>query len=209
MEPQGLIPQLQERFTQPLPGLQAHEEMARTFRKLSPTPPPNALEAATLALLYPKAQQWHMVFIKRVSNNRHDRHSGQISFPGGRAEEEDRGYNQTALREAQEEVGVDPSSITLIGQLTQLYIPVSNFLVYPFVGYTEQPPNFQAQVSEVQHIIEVPIPLLLSPESRQTTRIRLSEQIQLPNVPCFIVNDHIIWGATAMMLNEFLRLIQA
>ena len=204
----SFINQLKHQLNQPLPGPEAQYKMAHAVRHSYPPPPPTATIACVLALLYPKELDWHTVLIQRIVNDRHDRHSGQISFPGGRYETSDGSYENGALREAEEEVGLDPQQVEIIGQLTDLYIPVSNFLVYPFVGISQQEQQFVPQPTEVQGILEVPIPHLLHKETIQTTNLRLSNQLTLQNVPFYNVQGKIVWGATAMMLSELLEILE-
>jgi len=192
---------------QPLPGPAAQFKMAHVVRQQNQTIPENVRIACTLVLLYPKNDEWHLVLIQRTSNNPNDRHGGQISFPGGQQEESDASLGATAIREAEEEIGADPSKITLIGQLTSLFISVSNFNVYPFVGYTNERPSFKLQESEVQAILEVPLSVLQDKMTRQLTNIKISERITLKNVPYFNIEGQVVWGATAMMLSEFLEAI--
>jgi 8-oxo-dGTP pyrophosphatase MutT (NUDIX family) len=146
------------------------------------------------------------VFIERVSNKKDDRHSGQISFPGGKLEDSDPSPAFAALRETEEEIGVEMNKVNLLGKLTDLYIPVSNFLVYPFVGFMEEEPVFRRQESEVASIVESPLDHLLTPETRGVTHLSIQNGLTIPDVPYFDVDGHVVWGATAMMLNEFLEL---
>ena len=132
-----------------------------------------------------------------------DIHSGQISFPGGRYEESDNTLEYCALRETEEEVGVSIDEVTVIGQLSELYIPVSNFQVYPFVGYVKSTPIFVPQPSEVQHVIEVPIEMLKDVSNQKTIDYRVRKNIILKNTPYFDFYGNMVWGATAMMLSEF------
>ncbi|MCB0592452.1 MAG: CoA pyrophosphatase [Lewinellaceae bacterium] len=203
-----LISILEENLQAGLPGREVQYQMAHVIRRRYEPAPPNARKAGVLALFYPKASGWHIVLIERNSSHPDDRHGGQISFPGGKFEEGDRNLADTALREAHEEVGVDPSTVTLIGELTELYIPVSNFLVKPYVGYTTITPEFRPQLSEVRAIVEAPVELLRKPEARQVTDLQLAENITLRKVPYFNVEDRIVWGATAMMLNELLEVMK-
>ncbi|MEL6862853.1 MAG: CoA pyrophosphatase, partial [Bacteroidota bacterium] len=138
-----------------------------------------------------------------------DRHSGQVSFPGGRYEPEDKSLASGAIREAQEEVGINPSDIQLLGRLTELYIPVSNFLVHPFVGFVNHRPSFIPQESEVAEILEVPLSHLLDPMNTRTTKIHLPQNVILSDVPYYHVAQKVVWGATAMMLSEFLEVVEA
>ncbi|MCB0563401.1 MAG: CoA pyrophosphatase [Phaeodactylibacter sp.] len=203
-----LIHILEENLQGGLPGQEVQYQMAHVIRQRHEAAPDNARKAGVLALFYPKASEWHIVLIERSSSHPDDRHGGQISFPGGKFEAGDHTLDNTALREAKEEVGVDPKSVKLIGELTELYIPVSNFLVKPYVGYTYTTPQFRPQLSEVRSIVEVPIELLKQPEARQITDLQLTENITLRKVPYFKVYDKVVWGATAMMLNELLEVMK-
>ncbi|MEL6636916.1 MAG: CoA pyrophosphatase [Bacteroidota bacterium] len=202
-----LIPQLVERLRAPLPGPAAQYRMAHAVRGKYQLSADDARVACVLIALYPKAAEWHLVLIQRVASNPHDRHGGQISFPGGRYEPSDGSLANGALREAQEEVGIQPDDVEVLGRLTELFIPVSNFMVHPFIGTLDYTPDFVPQPSEVQEIIEVPLSLLRDPASRQRTEIALSERLTLQNVPYFNVEGRVVWGATAMMLNEFLEVL--
>jgi len=164
------------------------------------TPPPNALKAGVLLLLYPTSSQIHSVFIKRVVNP-HDKHSGQIGLPGGKQETVDTDLQQTALRECHEEIGVNPSKIEVIHSLTPLYIPISNFLVSAFVGWSPHSLNFVPDPSEVDQILEIPLSNLLNQYPHIKFRL---EQNSLPH---FTFDEHKIWGATALIVHEFVELI--
>ncbi len=202
-----LIPHLQERLQAPLPGPEAQYRMAHAVRGKYQLSSADARVACVLLALYPKASDWHLVLIQRVSSNPNDRHGGQISFPGGGYEATDGSLENGALREAEEEVGILPQDVNLLGRLTELFIPVSNFMVHPFIGHLDYAPQFVPQPSEVQEIIEVPLSTLRNPNNRQLTEIRISNNMTLKNVPYFDVNGRVVWGATAMMLNEFLELL--
>lgn len=202
------ISALQNRLTQPLPGIEAQWRMAHAVRSRNPLPKTkDARVACVLLALYPKNNSWHFVLIQRVSNNPQDRHGGQISFPGGGYEESDGTLEQGALREANEEVGILPDDVTMLGRMTDIFIPVSNFIVHPFIGYLNYTPDFIPQLSEVQEILEIPIADFKNPATQKKTEIKLPNNITLKNVPYFDLKDHVVWGATAMMLSEFLELI--
>lgn len=207
----NLIHQLETGLQNPLPGSAAHSQMvaAESIRHQYYEIPDDPLIASVLILLYPKNKQWHLVLIQRVSRDKRDRHSGQISFPGGRAEASDPDLLFTAIREGQEEVGIDPKQINPIGKLTPLYIPVSNFLVHPFVSYTTSLPEFVPQLSEVASIIETPLDHLLDPTTIQKTEIKTPTGFKLKDVPHFNVEGHVVWGATAMILSEFLNVVES
>ena len=205
---QSFIDELTDKLKKPLPGAEAQYQMAHVARRTYVPAPHDARLAGVLVLFYPVGNDWNLVFIERTSGNPNDRHSGQISFPGGQYDPNDGTLEQTALREAHEEIGVPPETVTLAGALTELYIPVSNFLVKPFVGYTTVTPHFQPQLSEVRSIVEAPVEHLRQPETRQVTDLQLADNITLRKVPYFNVENKIVWGATAMMLNELLELIK-
>ena len=200
---------LSNSFERSLPGREAQMEMAAVHRHIIDVPaPPDAKNAAVLILLYEKYGQLYTVFMKRAVHI-DDRHSGQISFPGGKKEDTDIDLSITAMRETEEEIGIRADDIQLMGQLTPMYIPVSGFKVSPYVGVIDYEPEFTLEVGEVQYSIEVPLLALLSPTNRQFTSIETGQGFFLKNIPCFNINEHIIWGATAMMTNEFLELIRS
>jgi|AntRauTorckE5430_2_1112549.scaffolds.fasta_scaffold01046_2 8-oxo-dGTP pyrophosphatase MutT (NUDIX family) len=194
-----------------LPGRIAQYDMAHGERKTwleNYETPANAKVAATLTLLYPKQDLWYVALMQRVSHEK-DRHSGQVSFPGGKVEKSDINLQHTALREAEEELGILSSEVTILGQMTELYIPVSNFLVYPFIGFAAKMPTFNLQPSEVQRVIEAPLSVLLNKQNRKFKDINLPNDVQLKGVPYFDVNGNVVWGATAMMLSEFTAIMDS
>lgn len=201
---QAFIDELTHRLQLPLPGEAAQYRMAHAVRRTPGAPPDSARQAGVLVLFYPRDGQWHIVLIERGSHNPNDRHRGQISLPGGQHDPTDPSLDFTAIRETEEEVGVDRQAIRLLGALSRLYIPVSNFLVFPYVGYTLTPPDFRPQADEVQRIIEVPYGSLADPGSRQLTDIELASGLVLREVPYFAVQNVVVWGATAMILGELL-----
>lgn len=204
------IPQLRERLSAPLPGREAQYKMAFAHRveafKNRLVPPENAKTACVLLTLWQDQGEWRTALIRRTENPR-DRHSGQISFPGGRHDESDKTYPQTALREAHEEIGILPEQVELLGQLTELYIPVSNFSVYPFVGLLQEPPAFRLQPGEVEQVFSPSLAHFQDPRVRRTADVMVGGQVKVREVPCFMIEDRPVWGATAMILSEFLELI--
>ena len=198
---------LRRSLEQPLPGPEAQYRMAHVARRGHQQVPDTARKAAVLALLYPRHDNWHIVLIERVTHQ-DDHHSGQISLPGGRHESTDPDLATTALREAEEEVGVNGHRIELIGGLTDLYIPVSNYLVHPYVGFTEFPPKFVPEEREVNAILEVPFSLFLKKDTVRTRHLTINPQITLRDVPYYHVFDKMIWGATAMMLSELTEVVE-
>ncbi|SER10544.1 NUDIX hydrolase [Neolewinella agarilytica] len=204
-----LLEQLRQRLTDhPLPGSSAQNSMSPPLRGTPLTPPATARRASVLALLYPIDGLLHLLFIQRTSPPG-DRHAGQISFPGGSAEAADADAAATALRETEEEVGIPRQSIELLGALTPLYIPVSNFLVDPFVGYRAERPDFILQESEVARVLEIPLADFLGPEARKVGDRKLSSGMTLKEVPFWSVGDgEEIWGATSMMVGELVALLR-
>ncbi len=202
----AILQRIRKSFDQPLPGRAAQYEMAHAFRGTYPEFTKDARKAGVLILLYPKNNDWHVVFIQRPGKNPNDRHAGQLSFPGGKFEIIDTNLQQTALRETAEEVGADTSNIEILGALTPLFIPVSNFLVSPFVGFTTQSPSWTPQESEVEEIIEFSLASFFKPETKGLTEIKIRKNIRLQQVPFFDLNGKKLWGATAMMMNEFLMM---
>lgn len=190
-----------EALSSNLPGAQAQLRMAPTFRGTFHHDADPA-RAAVLLLMYPSEKgPTSLVFIKR--NEYDGPHSAQISFPGGAWEEGDGPIQNTAIRETREELGID-EDIEILGSLTELHIPVSNFLVSPFVGCIDHTPVFHPDDSEVQFVIETTLEELLDPGNQYTETIfRHGQSI---GAPFYRIGEEKIWGATAMMLSEFLQL---
>lgn len=201
----NFINRLQESLEQNLPGDSSQLQMAPVTRlielkrKQAEKPP---RKSAVLVLFYPENKQAKLILIKRAIDQ--TVHSGQISFPGGKVEKWDSGLKETALREAEEEIGLPQQDVTIIGELSKLYIPPSNFDVFPFVGFVSQLPKLKGN-HEVQHILKVDYAELRSPSSRTEKMIshRLGKQVM---VPSYAVNNEDIWGATAMILSELIEI---
>jgi len=195
---------------QQLPALTAHAKMAPLERL--PTLDPeyykanNPRRSAVMMLFYPKNEQAHLVLIKR--NAYLGIHSSQISFPGGKAEPEDGGLAETAVRETFEEVGVAPYDIDVIMPFTEIYIPPSNFLVAPFLGLSLTEPAFKPNPDEVVEIIQLSLDVFLDDSIVIETDMQTSYS-QMIKVPAFKVDEHIVWGATAMILSELKETIKS
>lgn len=190
-----------------LPGQKAQLAMApitrlEELKRMQPVKSPK--QSAVLVLFYPVHIGTKLVFIKRPVDD--TVHSGQIAFPGGRVEPDDKNLIDTALREANEEVNIAPRDVNIIGSLSKLHIPPSNFDVYPIIGYSTARPNLRGNY-EVDKILEVGLKDLLDPRTKTTKTIyhRLGK---LVDVPCYYIEKEIIWGATAMMVSELLQLIR-
>ncbi|WP_396175321.1 NUDIX hydrolase [Flavobacterium sp.] len=186
-----------------LPAAHAHAKMAPierlellnsfSYEGLSPK------KAAVMMLFYPKESQTHLVLI--VRNSYPGVHSSQIAFPGGKVESFDASMADTALRETEEEIGIHKSSIEIIKEFTEIYIPPSNFLVAPFLGISISEPSFVLQTDEVAGIIELPLTVFLDDKNVVTRKLTTSYAASI-DVPAFLVKEHVVWGATAMMMSE-------
>lgn len=202
------LERLRRRLKQALPGAAAHQMMAppnRMEQLKSSTQKRLAKQSSILIALYPVNEQLHTVFIQRNIYNGH--HSGQISFPGGQYEKSDASLTDTALREAREEVGIRPENVQILGKLSQLYIPPSNFMVLPVVGYLPEAPHFIPDPTEVADIIEIPLHQLMDQKNIHSGQFTMPDNQQI-TAPCFKVNGHIIWGATAMIIGELITLLE-
>ncbi|QRM87739.1 NUDIX domain-containing protein [Lacinutrix sp. WUR7] len=166
----------------------------------------NAKQSAVFALFYPDSlQETKFVLILRKTYK--GVHSAQVGFPGGKVEEEDSDLKHTALRETEEEIGVPMHTIETLKALTQVYIPPSNFYVQPFIGYSNTTPHFVKQESEVEAIIEVSLAHFLDERNVITKTVSTSYEEDV-DVPAFQLNNHVVWGATAMMLSEIKDLLK-
>ena len=196
-------------MARPLPGITSQLKMASMRRIIKDGKiviPDDVRKGGVLILFYPADSKIYMVFIKRTEYP--GVHSGQISFPGGGWELSDKDIVETALREAEEEIGINRNSVVPIAKLTDLFIPPSNFLVTPIVGYTNERPDFIPDPEEVDRILEVPLDKLLDETNILEKEITIFPELSL-NVPCFYVDGNVIWGATAMMLHELIDVIRA
>jgi 8-oxo-dGTP pyrophosphatase MutT (NUDIX family) len=201
-----MIDNIRRKLKEALPGRTAQLEMAPGLRRHYKGAPDDAIVACVLVLLFPKNDDWHFTFIQRMPHEK-DRHSGQISFPGGRLEKEDESLLAGALREAEEEVGIPRNDINVLGRMTELYIPVSNYLVHPFVGFLDKTPEYIPQPSEVASVLEIPVLELNKIENKKTRDLKGGKNIVLKNVPYFDFEGKVVWGATAMMLSEFEKVV--
>ncbi|WP_312206987.1 NUDIX hydrolase [Epilithonimonas hominis] len=161
--------------------------------------------AAVNILLYLKDNEWHFPLIVR-SINENDRHSGQISLPGGKKENDDPDFSYTAKRETSEELGIDEHYVRIIREMSPIYIPPSNFYVHSFVSYTKKNPEFFLQETEAVELIEFPISSLLNlPDQPKIMALPSTKGYEVPVID---FNGYIIWGATSMILSEFSNLLK-
>ena len=200
---------LRHRLSQPLPGLDAQLRMApRPLMRPDPALESGLRPAAALLLIYPHADAWHVPLTVRGSGLRH--HTGQVSLPGGRLDYPGESVEQAALREADEEIGVRPADVEILGRLTAIPVIVSGHLLQPVVGVAVRRPAFTIAVHEVERLIELPVSRLLEPDAVSwEERVRTIPPHGMMNVPYFDVDGARVWGATAMVLAEFSALIDA
>jgi len=190
---------LQERLRQELPGKKAHLEVA-PYRKVTfnSTELLQAKKSSVLILFYSKNDSIYTALMQRTTYK--GLHSGQVSFPGGKVEPSDSSIIHTALREANEEIGIIANDVKIIGQLTDVFISVSNFHVVPIVGILKQTPNFILGKREVEAIIELNVTDLICQQLLQN-KVKMANNT-IVKVPSFECQQKVIWGATALMLNE-------
>jgi 8-oxo-dGTP pyrophosphatase MutT (NUDIX family) len=203
-----LIEKLKIRLQSELPGTDAQFKMAPkirfpldqfTIQQNNPRP------SSILILLYPVEENLHTVLIHR--NEYEGMHSNQVSFPGGKKDHTDNNAEETALRETKEELGIDISKVEVLGKLTDFYIQPSNFIVCPYVGFMENRPDFNPDPGEVQSLIEVSLNTLLDDNTVKTKMIRLANNMEL-ETPYYDADGQVVWGATAMMMSEFITVLK-
>ncbi len=207
MTPAACAQKIKRALQHPLPGETAQARMAPDGRKPGDRRfliKPDHREGAVMVLLYPTNGNLNLVLIRRQEYN--GVHSGQIALPGG-AREPGESYKTTALREVFEEVGVPSTQIKILGALSPLYIPPSNFMVYPFVGYYPARPKFIPNQREVAEIIEVPLTTLFD-ESITASETRVHNVLGEVEIPYYFIQRHKVWGATAMIISEFVDVLQ-
>lgn len=195
-------------LARPLPGLEAHLMMAPQPRPgWNPNNPlpPDCREGGVLILLYPRDERLHLVLTRRTETVRS--HKGQISLPGGKREGSE-SLIETALRETYEEVGVPPEGTEVIGQLSELYTPPSNYCIHPFIAYRPTGPTFRPDPVEVAEVLEVSLATLLAPSTRKVEYWPDPHFESPRQVPVFDIHGQVVWGATAMILSEFVTLLE-
>ena len=200
---------LKNQLSEELPGLEAQNKMlptARDERFVFPVYETAPVHSAVLILFYQGSDgHIHFPLIQRTTSN--GAHSGQVGLPGGKYEERDLTMINTALREAHEEIGIDPANCTILGSLTPLHIAVSNFVVTPIAGFTNVKPSFIPEPSEVENIIESPLDDLLNPALKKNGTIIIRDNLKV-QTPYFDLANRVVWGATAMILSELTEIIE-
>lgn len=194
---------LKEELLLPLPGMDAQIKMAPKNRKLDLISKRMVNAAVSLVIIPSSESKLELILIKRTEYHGH--HSGQVSLPGGKEEPADESLLQTAMRETHEEIGIRLTPDNLIGSLTPLFIPISRFMVYPFIFIKKEKQDFTLDPAEVEYIIQYPVHKLLDDSIIRITDIQAGEQ--LISAPYYAVGKEIVWGATAMILSEFIEII--
>lgn len=201
--PQQFVYALKEALIVPLPGAKAQHLMSPPQRIAHPHTGIKPRDSAILILMYPTPHGIHIPFTLRLHTLAH--HAGEISFPGGGVEEKDPTLTHTALRETAEEMGIDEHAVNVLGQLTPLYVSASQNMIQPIIGWLDARPTFSPSPYEVERIIEVPLTTLLDP--RTVGEYHRNKHGQILTVPCYRIDTECIWGATAMILSEFILIV--
>lgn len=161
-------------------------------------------QSAVLMLLFQQDSHLYICLTQRPSTLKH--HPGQISFPGGKVEADDASAEIAALREAREEIGIDPTSVEILGKLSDLYVEVSRFSIQPFLAWTDQVPAFNLSCEEVEELILLPLDELIAHETIAETEMQTVTGKLL--VKGYLFQEKFIWGATAMILAELIALLK-
>lgn len=199
---EALVYWLKQQLLLPLPGEEAHRKMMPEGRASYELVERQASHraGAVVVLLYPDNDVIRVLFIKRTEYDGH--HSGQVAFPGGRVERSDQSLMHTALREACEEVGICMGEQDVLGAMSELYIPVSHTMVYPFLVVLHYKPAFKIDTREVAYLIEASLDDLQNPDNCKTVQKIINGKQR--TIPYYSVNDEVVWGATAMIVSELL-----
>ena len=200
------IRRIEERLNEPLPGFDGQGRLAPRPRDgwQPGVVPDDCRKGAGLLLLYPVGEARTVYTVLTVRDEGLPQHAGQVALAGG-ALEAGESPTGAALREAQEEIGVDPREVRILGALTPLHIPVSGFVLYPIVGVAARRPDLRPELGEVARILEVSLDELCDPSLLEAERRVYGNRAY--QVPFLKVGGEKVWGATAMILSEFLCLL--
>lgn len=198
------IQSLSSKLKGPLPGVEFQRKFMHDDRLMSnKIPNETTRQSAVLIVFYPSEGQ---VFVPLILRPQYDgTHGGQMALPGGKMEYADENLIRTALREAQEEIGLRAMDVNIIGELTDVFIPVSNFVVKPVVGFMDYKPDFFPDKREVEKIFEVEFSDFLKLENKGLKDITVGKRTM--NVPGFDIQNEWVWGATALIMNEIVEVV--
>ncbi|WP_296621780.1 CoA pyrophosphatase [Marivirga sp.] len=198
---------LEERLQKPLPGDAAHQQMmaqpiGQRFKMQYEKPP---RKGAVMIVLYPDEGKIYFPLMQRPPYQ--GIHGGQVSLPGGKMEDSDGNLIETAIRETFEEIGVKISDKEVIGTLSDLNVTASNFMVKPVVSILHRKPEFIRDPREVEQIFKAEVQHLIHPQTLQVTELTVAQEIRL-KAPFFDIEEKVVWGATAMILSEFVEILK-
>jgi 8-oxo-dGTP pyrophosphatase MutT (NUDIX family) len=197
---------LHQRLQKPLPGEMAHKKMASAARyRLGIKPNERTRRSAVLICFYPYQDSIYLPLILRPQYD--GVHAGQMAFPGGRMERFDENLTRTALREAQEEVGIRVTDVKVLGLLTELFIAPTYFYFLPVVGMLPYRPDYYPDPHEVEAVVEVDLETLLDETIVGDSQIEVRGVVV--DAPFYQIQGHRVWGATAMMISELLMVMDA
>ncbi|MBV5342943.1 CoA pyrophosphatase [bacterium] len=204
------VDKIKSLLTKPLPGLQSHLKMAPPTRKTQLEAAKEAMQfankSAVMILLFHEHDKLKVVFIRRSFYV--GIHAGQMAFPGGRFEDSDETVEQTAFREIEEEIGVRRDKIELLGRISDIYVPPSNFLISVFVGYLSEKPVYKPDEREVAEVIEVDFDEFLQPENIDIKSFHVPSANHAITAPYYQTTHCDIWGASAMVVSELVDMLQ-
>ncbi len=206
----GFIEEIESRLSSELPGEEVHLEVSPMGRIKSSEAMKSVKfykESAVAIVLHQKDDDWYSILTQRQAYKGY--HSGQVCFPGGKKSESDNDLLEAALRECEEEIGLPPEELQPLGELTPVYIPVSNHYVTPFVFYLKNEIELTLDAYEVKEAFSFNLIDLINPNNFTKGEIQISPSKQLSDIPYFLLNRKIVWGATALMLNELRYILQA
>jgi len=209
MTSKDFLDKLKQGFSRELPGIDAHKRMSPINRLIAPLTVEERKKyrnSAVSLICFPINNNIHCVLLQRSEYE--GNHSAQMSFPGGKWEENDESLEHTARRETLEEIGVTLAAANLIGKLTEVYIPVSNFVIEPYVYFLNEAPTLFPNVREVASLHYISVLDLLNDEYIKAMDMTLSTGIKMKNVPYFLLDNKIVWGATAIVLSEFKEMLK-